>query len=61
MTVSERALSVDELLELAQKSGAEAALSGTAAVLTPVGTLIHGSKEYTIGNGEAGPTPCAKR
>ncbi|WP_319782883.1 branched-chain amino acid aminotransferase [Oceanisphaera sp. IT1-181] len=56
MTVSERALSVDELLERAQKPGAEAALSGTAAVLTSVGTLIHDGKEYTVGDGEAGPT-----
>ena len=44
MTVSERELTVDELLERAAKPGAEAALSGTAAVLTPVGTLIHEGK-----------------
>lgn len=61
MTVSERALSVDELLERSQKPGAEAALSGTAAVLTPVGTLIHNDKEYTVGNGEAGPSTNALR
>ncbi|CAM3756586.1 branched-chain amino acid aminotransferase [Rheinheimera salexigens] len=61
MTVSERALSVDELLQRSQKPGAEAALSGTAAVLTPVGTLIHDGKEYTVGNGEAGPTTNALR
>lgn len=54
MTVSERDLSVTELLERAAKPGAEAALSGTAAVLTPVGTLIHKGKEYQVGNGEAG-------
>ena len=61
MTVSERALTVDELLERAQKPGAEAALSGTAAVLTSVGTLIHHGQEYTVGNGEAGPTTNALR
>jgi branched-chain amino acid aminotransferase len=56
MTVSERDLTVSELLERAAKPGTEAALSGTAAVLTPVGTLIHQGKEYTVGNGEAGET-----
>ncbi len=56
MTVSERELSVTELLERSAKPGTEAALSGTAAVLTPVGTLIHHGKEVTVGSGEAGPT-----
>lgn len=56
MTVSERDLSVSELLERAAKPGTEAALSGTAAVLTPVGTLIHKDREYQVGSGEAGPT-----
>ncbi|MBN7819421.1 branched-chain amino acid aminotransferase [Bowmanella yangjiangensis] len=61
MTVSERQLTVDELLERAAKPGAEAALSGTAAVLTPVGTLIHNGKEHTVGNGLGGPTTNALR
>ncbi|MDN3648338.1 branched-chain amino acid aminotransferase [Reinekea marina] len=56
MKVSERELSVDELLERAAKPGTEAALSGTAAVLTPVGTLIHKDKEFSVGSGQAGPT-----
>lgn len=56
MKVSERELTVDELLERAVKPGAEAALSGTAAVLTPVGTLIHAGKEYQVGNGQGGAT-----
>lgn len=55
MQVSERALPVDELIERAQKPGAEAALSGTAAVLAPVGTLIYEGKDITVGNGEEGP------
>jgi branched-chain amino acid aminotransferase len=55
MKVSERELSVDELLERAAKPGTEAVLSGTAAVLTPVGTLIHNGNEHIVGNGEAGP------
>lgn len=56
MTISERNLSVSELLERSAKPGVEAALSGTAAVLTPIGTFIHNNKEYTVGSGEAGPT-----
>lgn len=55
MTVSERALSVDELIERAAKPNTEAALSGTAAVLTPVGSLIHNNKTITVGSGEGGP------
>lgn len=61
MTVSERELTVDELLERAAKPGAEAALSGTAAVLTPVGTLIHNGKEHKVGSGEGGNTTNALR
>jgi len=56
MTISERDISVTELLQRAQKPGTEAALSGTAAVLTPVGTFIHNNKEYKIGTGEPGQT-----
>lgn len=56
MKVSERQLSIDELLERAAKPGCEAALSGTAAVLTPVGTLIHNDKEYKVGSGGVGAT-----
>ena len=56
MTVTERNFTVSELLERIQKPGTEAALSGTAAVLTPVGTLIHNGQEYTVGSGEAGAT-----
>ena len=56
MKVSERELTVSELLERASMPGTEAALSGTAAVLAPVGTLIHQGKEYKVGNGEPGAT-----
>ncbi|WP_022953907.1 branched-chain amino acid aminotransferase [Leucothrix mucor] len=55
MTVSEREISVAELLERIQKPGCEAALSGTAAVLAPVGTMIYHDKEYTVGSGTLGP------
>lgn len=56
MKVSEREITVDELLERVAKPGCEAALSGTAAVLTPVGTMIHDDKEYKVGNGKVGDT-----
>lgn len=56
MTVSERELSITELLERAAKPGTEAALSGTAAVLTAVGTFIYDDKEYQVGTGDEGPT-----
>ena len=55
MTISERALSVDELLDRIANPNCEAALSGTAAVLTPVGTLIRDGEEFIVGNGGAGP------
>jgi branched-chain amino acid aminotransferase len=56
LTISERDISVNELLERAAKPSVEAALSGTAAVLTPVGTFIHNGHEHQVGSGEAGPT-----
>jgi len=56
MDVQERELSVEELLERAAKPGCEAALSGTAAVLTAVGTLIHKDQEYQVGSGKPGQT-----
>lgn len=56
MKVSERGLSVEELLQRSAHPDAEAALSGTAAVLTPVGTLIHHGKDYTVGTGKPGKT-----
>ncbi|MDY6890499.1 MAG: branched-chain amino acid aminotransferase [Pseudomonadota bacterium] len=56
MTVSERPLSVEELLERSAHPECEAALSGTAAVLTAVGTLIYKGREYTVGNGGIGAT-----
>ncbi|MDP6189942.1 MAG: branched-chain amino acid aminotransferase, partial [Gammaproteobacteria bacterium] len=61
MHVQERELSVEELLERAAKPGCEAALSGTAAVLTSVGTLIHNNQEYQVGNGKPGQTTQALR
>jgi branched-chain amino acid aminotransferase len=52
--VEERAFKVDEMLDWV-KDG-EAALSGTAAVLAGVGTLVRADGgEYKVGNGEIGP------
>ncbi len=51
--VEERPFTVDELLE--RSASSEAALSGTAAVLSPVGELVCHGKTYKMGNGEVGP------
>lgn len=51
--VSERNFSVDELLQLVATY--EAALSGTAATLSPVGCLVHNGKEIVVRDGSAGP------
>jgi branched-chain amino acid aminotransferase len=51
--VEERVFDVRELLEWAREG--EAALSGTAAVLAGIGTLIHRGQEYRVGGGEVGP------
>ncbi len=51
--VEERRLSVEEVLEWCAHG--EAALSGTAAVLAPVGTLIHEGREHPVGDGGVGP------
>ena len=56
MSVEERQLSVRELLERVARPGCEAALSGTAAVLTSVGTLLYREREYPVGDGKSGPT-----
>ncbi|MBQ8295138.1 MAG: branched-chain amino acid aminotransferase [Clostridia bacterium] len=54
-TVEERLLSVDELVS-AMESGAleEAWGCGTAAVVSPIGQLAYGEKEYVIGEGKIG-------
>ena len=55
LEVEERKISVDELIE-AQKTGKleECFGSGTAAVISPVGTLRYKDDVMTIGNGETG-------
>jgi branched-chain amino acid aminotransferase len=51
--VSERAFDVKEMLDWT-KTG-EAALSGTAAVLAGVGTLIYRGTEHRVASGDVGP------
>jgi branched-chain amino acid aminotransferase len=57
--VTERPFEVEEMLEWV--SAGEAALSGTAAVLAGVGTLIFNGKEHRVADGEVGPLTRALR
>ena len=52
--IEERELTIDEIIDWASRPGAEAALSGTAAVLAPVGTLVHEGEDLVVGSGEPG-------
>ena len=52
LTVEERPIGLDELIDWCQDG--EIALSGTAAVLAPVGTLVVDGVEVTVGDGEVG-------
>ena len=52
-TISERDFTITELLEWATRG--EAALSGTAAVLSGVGTLVFRDGEHKVGDGRVGP------
>ncbi|MFZ4440495.1 MAG: branched-chain amino acid aminotransferase [Syntrophales bacterium] len=56
MAVSERRLSMDEVMT-AIGSGAlrEAFASGTAAIVSPVGQIYYREKEHPIGGGKTGP------
>lgn len=55
LTVEERMISTDEL-ESGVRSGeiTEVFACGTAAVITPVGSVKHAGGEYTVGDGSAG-------
>ena len=53
--VSERLLSVDELVGALESGRLEEAWGcGTAAVVSPIGTLAYGDKVYTVGGGKIG-------
>lgn len=55
MTVTESEFTLTELFERIDKPATEAALSGTAAVLVPVGQFLYRDKEYAVGSGAPGP------
>lgn len=59
--IEERPVTVEELLEWASRPEAEAALSGTAAVMSSVGTLVHDGQRITVGTGDVGPHAVALR
>ncbi len=57
MTVTERRLSVDELIEAADNGKLEEAFgSGTAAVISPIGEISFGGVKHVINNGLIGET-----
>ncbi len=58
-TVNERNFTVDELLHYAKTH--EAALSGTAACLSPVGTLVYKGEEIPVRDGNPGPNTAKLR
>lgn len=53
--VEERTLTLDELVAWAGRPDAEAALSGTAAALSPVGQLVVDGERIDVGSGDVGP------
>ena len=54
--VEERKISVDELIGAAQDGSLEEAFgSGTAAVISPIGELSYGGKDYVVSGGKIGP------
>ena len=52
--IEEREVGVEEIVEWAGRTDAEAALSGTAAILAPVGTLVIDGQDVPVGTGDAG-------
>ncbi|MFA9430639.1 branched-chain-amino-acid transaminase [Egicoccus sp. AB-alg2] len=57
--VDERDITVDEVLAWADTG--EAALAGTAAVLAPVGHLVHEGRRVMVGDGGMGPNTARLR
>ena len=54
--VEERKISIDELIEAAENGKLQECFgTGTAAVISPVGEILHNGKNYIINNGEMGP------
>lgn len=59
MEVVEKSLTIESLLEWATHG--EVALSGTAAILAPVGTLVVDGEDVQVGSGDVGETTLALR
>jgi branched-chain amino acid aminotransferase len=56
LKISERKLSIDDVIKAAQEGTLlEAFGTGTAAVITPVGSITYKGKEYIINNNKIGP------
>lgn len=56
MKVSERRISIDEIIEADEKGILRESFgTGTAAVISPVGNIKYGDKVITINNNEVGP------
>ena len=54
--VSERLISVDELMQAAENGTLEEAWgTGTAAVISPIGHLFYKDKDYTVADNKIGP------
>lgn len=55
VNVSERQLSMDEIIDAHEKGTiVDCFASGTAAIVSPVGQIYYKGREYTINNGEIG-------
>ncbi len=55
LTVNERRVSIDEVVEGTGSGKVEEMFgTGTAAVITPIGELLYQGKDYRVGNGEVG-------
>ncbi|MDH4144541.1 MAG: branched-chain amino acid aminotransferase [Acidimicrobiia bacterium] len=52
--VEERDVTVDEVVDWAQRPDAEAGLAGTAAVLAPIGKFVHKGADVPVGQGGIG-------
>ncbi|MFO8058331.1 MAG: branched-chain amino acid aminotransferase [bacterium] len=56
MKVSERKISIDEVMEAARSGSLQECFgTGTAAVISPVGSLTYGKDTVTVNGGEVGP------
>lgn len=60
MAVEERAITLADLVAWAASDG-ELALTGTAAVLSPVGTLVVEGRDVAVGDGGVGPVTARLR